>query len=369
MPVKSTVYRAILIGAAVHLVPGATGSPAQAAETCFQTLAATRGFSLGQPHGAVPMPDGKTVLFLRSGPRDTKLGLFAYDVATHADRALAQPATAPEHLSVEEKARRERARMTLTGITDFATSLDGRVILVSQADHLSTIAWPQAGAQAKPVPGAGWIAPRLSPDGTALAAVRDNELHVVELATGHDTQLTTGATDTLTHGLPEFAASEELDRNDGAWWSADGTRLIYEEADTGGVEKHFIADPEHPAAQPVEFRYPRAGTANAKVRLGIIARAGGPTTWIDWDRGTYPYVARVIWPKAGKLSLVLLNRTQTQEIVLAVDPATGKTQTLLTETDPRLAEPGPAARAGPVRRQNTALLAEGWLGLPLGHRS
>jgi dipeptidyl-peptidase-4 len=45
-------------------------------------------------------------------------------------------------------------------------------------------------------------------------------------------------------------------------------------------------------------------------------------------------VARVIWPKLGKLSLVLLNRAQTQEIVLAVDPATGKTQTLLTETDP-----------------------------------
>jgi dipeptidyl-peptidase-4 len=286
---------------------------------------------LGQPQHAVPTPDSQAVLYLRSGPRDTRLGLFAYDLARGTERALAQPAAAPEHLSVEEKARRERARMTLTGITDFALSEDGSVILVSQADRLSTLAWP--GGDAKPVPGTGWIAPRLSPDGTALAAVRDNDLHVVDLATGRDTQLTTGGSDTLTHGLAEFAAAEELDRSEGAWWSPDGRQLVYEEADTSGVEKHFIADPEHPAVPPVEFRYPRAGTPNAKVRLGIVSRAGGRTVWIDWNHDIYPYVARVVWPKNGKLSLVLLTRLQTQEVVLSVDPATGRTQTLLTDTD------------------------------------
>jgi dipeptidyl-peptidase-4 len=183
------------------------------------------------------------------------------------------------------------------------------------------------------VPGAGWIAPRLSPDGKSLAAVRDNDLHVVDLATGQDTQLTTGGTDTLTHGLAEFAAAEELDRADGTWWSPDGSQLVYEEADSSGVEKHFIADPEHPSVQPVEFRYPRAGTANAKVRLGIIARDGGRTVWIDWDHDLYPYVARVVWPKNGKLSLVLLTRLQTQEVVLSVDPTTGQTTKLLSESD------------------------------------
>jgi dipeptidyl-peptidase-4 len=321
----------MVIAIAGFLLGSTAWASARAAETCFQTLAATRNFSLGQPTHATPMPDRKTVLFLRSGPRDTKLGLFAYDLTTKTERPLAQPAAA-EHLSVEEKARRERARMTLTGITDYAISQDGKTILVSQADHLSTIAWPSG--ETKPVAGSGWIAPRLSPDGASLAAVRDNELHVVALASGKDLQLTHGASDTLTHGLPEFAASEELDRNDGTWWSPDGSQLVYEEADTSGVEKHFIADPEHPSVQPVEFRYPRAGTANAKVRLGIIPRNGGATTWITWDHAIYPYVARVIWQNGGTLSLVLLNRVQTQEVVLSVDPKTGKTTRLLTEDDP-----------------------------------
>jgi dipeptidyl-peptidase-4 len=326
---KSTLNRAPWF---LGLILLAGSAPAYAAEEpCFEALAATRSNTLGAPRAAVPAPDGKSVFYLRSGPRDTRLGLYQYDLATHAERVLAAPSAAPEKLSTEEKARRERARMTLTGITAFALSRDGKRILVSQADRLSMIDMP--GGTTRPVPGSGWIAPRLSPDGGFVAAVRDNDVHVVDLATGHDSQLTTGGTDVVTHGLAEFAAAEELDRLDGIWWSPDGSRLVYEEADSTGVEKHFIADPEHPSAQPTEFRYPRAGTANAVVRLGIIARAGGKTIWVDWDRGTYPYVARLVWQEHGSLSLVLLNRLQTEEVVLAVDPDTGHTTGLLTETD------------------------------------
>jgi dipeptidyl-peptidase-4 len=326
MAKKATAKRALLSAFTVIF----SISAARAEQSCFQRLAATRGYTLGRPLRAVPVPGGKTVLFLRSGPRDTHLGLFAYDLDTRTERALALPA-ADEHLSVAEKARRERARMTLTGITDFALSQDGKRVLVTQADKLAAIDLP-AGAE-KPVPGAGWIGPVLSPDGGAVAAVRDNELHVVDLATGQDAQLTTGGSDTLTHGLAEFAAAEELERSDGIWWSPNGQSLVYEQADTSGVEKHFIADPEHPSVPPVEFRYPRAGTANARVRLGIVPRGGGKTVWIDWDHDAFPYVADVMWQKGGKLSLVLLPRLQTAVAVFSVDPATGKTTRLLTDTD------------------------------------
>ena len=302
------------------------------AESCFDMLAATRGFSLGAPDAAMPLPDGHAVLFLRSGPRDTKLGLYEYDLTSRTERALAQPASAPEHLSTEEKARRERMRMTLTGITDFALSDDGRQVLVSQADRLSTIALPSG--ETRPVPGAGWIGPHLSPDGAYVAGVQNNDVHVVALASGQDRAVTTGGTDVITHGLPDFAAAEELERADGIWWSPDGRTLAYEDADATGVERHFIADPEHPSVPPVEFRYPRAGTANARTRLGLVPRDGGATVWVAWDHDAYPYLARVIWPKAGKMSVVLLNRAQTSEVVMAVDPATGQTTTLLTETDP-----------------------------------
>ena len=47
-----------------------------APEDCFAQLAATRSDTLGLPVHAVPTPDGRSVLFLRSGPRDTTLHLF-----------------------------------------------------------------------------------------------------------------------------------------------------------------------------------------------------------------------------------------------------------------------------------------------------
>ncbi len=301
------------------------------ADDCFEALARTRNYTLGLPRHAVPMPDGGHVLYLRSGPRDTKLRLYEYDLAAGTERELAAPDAEPEHLSAEEKARRERARMTLSGITDFAASDDGTRVLVTQADTLAVVTLPQASVAR--LPGRGWIAPRLAPDGRAVAVVRGHDLHVLELATGHDTQLTQGGTETRTNGLAEFAAAEELDRADGAWWSPDSQRLLYEQADSAGVEQHFIADPTHPEIAPTAFRYPRAGTANARVRLGLVARAGGPTTWVTLDQDAWPYVARVIWPRRGQLTLVVLNRAQTREAVLAVDPGTGATRTLLTESD------------------------------------
>ena len=309
----------------------ALAATAQAEETCFSLLAKTHNYVLGLPRHVVPEPDGRHVLFLRSGPENTDLRFYEFDSATGSERELAKPAAASGPLSTEEKARRERARVTMSGIVDFALSEDGKTALASQGDHLVLVHLP--GGEASDVPGQGWIAPRLAPDGRNIAVVRNNDLHVVETATGKDTELTSGATETLTRGLAEFAAAEELARSDGAWWSPDSQKLVYEEADSSALEKHFIADPGNPSHPPVEFRYPRAGTENAKIRLGIIARTGGPTTWIAWDSTAFPYVARVIWPKSGKLSLVVLNRAQTVEKILAVDPATGHTTDLLTETD------------------------------------
>ena len=319
--------------AALLIAAGAlVGQPGRAAPDCFETLAQTRNFTLGQPRHVVPLPDGTHVLYLRSGPRDTRLRLFEYDSGSRTERELAAPSLEPEHLSAEEHARRERARMTMSGITDFAVSDSGDTVLISQADTLSVVSLPQGSVA--PLPGRGWIAPRLSPDGQAVAVVRDHDLHVIERPAGQDTQMTRGGAETLTRGVAEFAAAEELDRADGVWWSPDSRRLLYEEADSSAVEQHFIADPSHPQTPPTAFRYPRAGTANARTRFGLIAREGGPTIWVKLDQAEWPYVARVVWPQHGKLTMVVLNRTQTREALVAVDTQTGDTATLLTENDP-----------------------------------
>lgn len=164
----------------------------------------------------------------------------------------------------------------MSGITDYQMSEDGGTVLASQGGQLERIATDDG--RVTPIEGQ-WIAPRLSPDGLTLAAVRDNDLYSVDLVSGHETRLTTGGSDTLTHGLAEFAAAEELERADGAWWSPDSKTILFEEADNSDVEKHYITNPETPQTEPVSFRYPRAGTNNAKTRFGLVdakaARSAG----------------------------------------------------------------------------------------------
>ena len=96
----------------------------RAIDTSFiRDWAATRGFLLGRPTRPQPTPDGKAVLFLRSLPRSPVMHLYEFDVATRRTRVLLTPEQllkgAEEKLSPEEKARRERMRVTARGFTQF----------------------------------------------------------------------------------------------------------------------------------------------------------------------------------------------------------------------------------------------------------
>jgi dipeptidyl-peptidase 4 len=324
----------LLAAAGVAIMLG-SGVAVAANGPCFEDIAATRSYSLGIPVKPMPTPDGKAVLYLRSGPRDTVQRLYEYTLATHSERELISPETLlagkQEQLSADEKARRERARVSVSGFTDFELSRDGRHLLVLLDGRLYAVERPNG--VITPLPGEGYIAPQLSPDGTRIAAVRDHDLHILDIASRSDRALTQGGSETLLHGEAEFVAQEEMDRRDGFWWSPDGRFLAYEEADLSPVEIHYIADPLHPQTPPVPFRYPRAGTANAKVRLGVIAADGGQTVWAHWDANAFPYLARVAWQKGGRLTILVENRTQTEEQLLVVEPRTGTTHLLWTERD------------------------------------
>jgi dipeptidyl-peptidase 4 len=323
------------------LAPLRAIDPAAAAATdanlaYFRDLAETRNYTLGRPVSPRLTPDGNHVVFLRSGSRSPVQRLFELDVTTGAEREIVTPAQllagAEEVLSAEEKARRERARVSTRGFTTFELSPDGATLLVTLSGQLYAV--DRVSAKVTPLPGKDWIDPRFSPDGKFVAACANRELHLIELATHTARQLTHGATETISHGVAEFVAQEEMDRSQGYWWSPDSRFLAYQETDESGVEVRYIADPLHPESEPAKFFYPRAGTANAQVRLGVISRDGGETRWISWDRERYPYLARVTWKaKDAPMTLLVQNREQQEQVLLAVDPATGSTREILKESD------------------------------------
>jgi dipeptidyl-peptidase 4 len=332
------------VAAITAFILGASIGTAFAIDTkCFDDVAATRGYSLGLAVDAQPTPDGKAVLFLRSLPRDTVQRLYEFDLASRQERELVTPQALlggkSEQLSAEEKARRERARISVKGFTHFELSRDGARVLLPFNGRLFVVARP--GGKITPLPGEGWIAPQFSPDGAKVAALKDDDLHVIDIAAGTDRQLTKGAGETLQHGEAEFVAQEEMDRREGFWWSPDSRFIAYEEADLSQVQPSYIADPAEPWQKPVQFRYPRAGTANAVVRLGVISAAGGPTVWMGWDNKAYPYLVRAGWQKGGPPAFFAENRAQTEGQYFAADPKTGNTRLLWTERDKAWITPSP----------------------------
>lgn len=303
----------------------------------FRDLAETRGYSLGRPVSPKLTPDGQTVIYLRSGPRDTVLRLYEFPLPAGPERELLTPeqllGAAEETLSAEEKARRERARVTLKGFTRFELSRDGARLLVTLSGRLYVL--NRADRSVSALPGKDWIDPRFSPDGTAVAAASGGELHVIDFGSGTSRALTTGASATLSHGTAEFVAQEEMGRHEGFWWAPDSQSILCQQTDESQVEVRHIADPLHPAVPPAKFFYPRAGSSNAVVRLGIVPRSGGAMRWMTWDATGFPYLTRVVWREAGDpLCLTVMDRAQQTALLLKADPATGQTTELLRETDP-----------------------------------
>ena len=100
-----------------------------------------------------------------------------------------------------------------------------------------------------------------------------------------------------------------MNRDEGYWWSPDASTFLYQQTDESGVETRYIANALRPEEKPASFAYPKAGSPNAVVRLGFIARTGGETRWVTWDAVKYPYVARVDWSNANApLTILVQNR-------------------------------------------------------------
>jgi dipeptidyl-peptidase-4 len=174
--------------------------------------------------------------------------------------------------------------------------------------------------------------PRPDPTARRLAYVSGSSLRIAELD-GRSWELAGEGDDPdVSWGSAEFIAAEEMGRSRGYWWSPDGARLAVARADTGVVPAWWIGDPAQPATPPTQIRYPAAGTDNAAVTLHVFSLDGGCAD-VAWDRQAFPYLADVLWPAPDLILITVQSRDQRRLDVLAVDPATGASRNVFTETD------------------------------------
>ncbi|MFG2572502.1 alpha/beta fold hydrolase [Streptomyces sp. NPDC048481] len=298
--------------------------------------ARTQRFTLGAPRSFTVAPDGSRVVFLRSGSGTDRSGaLWVLDPADGTERLAADPGAllggASEDLSPQERARRERSREGGAGIVGYAT--DDAVELASFAlsGRLFTAELPAGTAAELPVAGPV-VDPRPSPDGRLVAYASGGALRVVGAGGEDDRAVAEPESDTVSYGLAEFIAAEEMGRLRGFWWAPESDRLLVARVDDTPVQRWWIADPAQPKREPQHVAYPAAGTANAQVRLFVFG-LDGVRTEVAWDRARYPYLARVHWSGAGAPLILVQARDQRSQLFLAVDTESGATRMVHADED------------------------------------
>ncbi|MEH3107700.1 MAG: S9 family peptidase [Sphingomonas fennica] len=288
-----------------------------------------------QPRGLRLSPDGKlaTLLLPRAADRN-RFDLWAIDTATGKRRMLVDSAAVGSGADVSEaeKMRRERLRISGTrGITAYDWAPDGKSLLVPLDGDLYVATLDGKVRRLTNTP-ATEIDAKVSEDGGYASFVRDQNLYVIELATGRETALSTDGGGTLTWGTAEFVAQEEMDRQTGHWWAPGDRRLAVQRTDENKVQVVARAAIGARGTRVFEQRYPAAGTPNAAVELWLIDPDGGHRVKADLGDDPDIYLARVDWAPNGRTVYVQReNRAQTRLDLLRIDAATGAATLVFTE--------------------------------------
>ncbi|KQY08858.1 peptidase S9 [Massilia sp. Root133] len=281
-------------------------------------------------------PDGERVTFLR-GRTDNQFQLDLWefnmkDKTTH--RLVDSKQLVPnENLSLEEKARRERARTaSLSGILSYSWSPDGKQLLVPIAGdlYLVDVNRPEA---ARKVASGNVGDPKISPKGRYVSYVRDQNLFVIDLATGQERQLTTDGKDTVHNGEAEFVAQEEMDQHTGYYWAPDDSAIAYRRYDEAQVPVARRFEIFADRTEVIDQRYPAAGAKNVEIDLMIVNPATGAQKKVDLGPEKDIYLVRADWSADARTFVYQRqSRDQKRLDLVAVDAATLAQRPLLTET-------------------------------------
>jgi len=307
-----------------------------------ETLTIERMFASPALEGSAPRnlkvsPDGKRVTFLQGKTSDyERLDLWEYDLKTKKIQMLFNSddlSSGPEELSDEEKARRERMRLSGSGIVSYEWSKDGKALLfplggdlyyfkLGDKKALQLLDTPEFETDFK-----------LSPQGNYVSYVRNQDLYIKHIKNGVETRLTHDGQGNIKNAMAEFVAQEEMNRMTGYWWSPDERYIAFTQIDESPVQEITRSEIYADSIEMITQRYPAAGTPNVLVKLAVMDVAKQSSQWIDLGADKDIYLTRVDWMADSQtLSYQVMPRNQQTLELKAYNLRKTTQQTLLAET-------------------------------------
>ena len=174
-----------------------------------------------------------------------------------------------------------------------------------------------------------------SPDGTQVAYVRAGNLYIEDLNTGAIRPLTTDGSETLINGAGDWVYEEELNLRQAFRWAPDGRHVAFWQFDESGVDRFtMINNTDSLYPKLTSFPYPKAGTRNPAVRIGVLAVTGGSPKWVSLPGDAREnYVFRMDWIDERHVGIGQVNRRQNHVTVYVADVENGSVKPVFEDQD------------------------------------
>ena len=233
-------------------------------------------------------------------------------------------------------------------IKDYSWSDDGRFVLISTntvkfrrleslGDYwllsLADSTLRQVGVDAPP---SSMMYAKFSPDSRFIAYMYLNNIYIESVDGRTVKQLTHDGSDLIVNGTGDWVNEEEFDLRDGFKWSPDSTQLCYWQFDTEGVGTFYmIKNTDDVYSQPIPLQYPKVGTTNSAVRVGVVDIQSAETVWVRLPGDPRQhYVPQMDWAdNSDELIIQHVNRLQNRYEVLIARAADGTAQHIFTDSD------------------------------------
>ena len=177
---------------------------------------------------------------------------------------------------------------------------------------------------------------KFSPDDTRVGYVSRNNIYIEDIADGKITQLTSDGSDRIINGTFDWVYEEELSCRDGFRWSPDGSHIAYWQSDTEGVGTFYmINNVDSIYSTLIPLPYPKVGTDNSAVKVGIVSASGGTSKWFNVPGDPRNnYLARMEFiPNSNEVMIQQLNRKQNKNTVWVGNTEDMSLNELFTDTD------------------------------------
>lgn len=155
--------------------------------------------------------------------------------------------------------------------------------------------------------------PHLSPEGSKIGFVYNNNLYYKDLVKNTLTQITLdGKRNNVINGMCDWVYEEEFSFTRAFEWSADGEKIAYIRFDESKVPEYTMPMYEDgPYPRNETFKYPKVGEKNADVSVYVYEIKKGKSVEVPLGSLEEMYVPRIKWSNnVDDLCIFKLNRHQ-----------------------------------------------------------